>query len=107
MLARVNGDEWSRGSTSTLTWSVEEIVAFASSGEQLVPGEVIGSGTVGLGSGLELFRKLQPGDVVELEVADVGVLRNRVGHPSTVRWHPDVKERRAQVTLPARDVAPS
>ena len=76
MLARVNGEEWSRGSTSTLTWSLAEIVAYASRNEIVVPGQVIGSGTVGLGCGLELFRKLKPGDVVELEIEGIGTLRN-------------------------------
>jgi len=103
MLARVNGEEWSRGSTSTLTWTVPEIVAFASKGEVVVPGEVIGSGTVGLGCGLELYRKLQPGDVVELEIDGIGTLRNRIGQPREARWHPELKERRAEVTLPRRE----
>src|SRR5579864_142575 len=49
MLARVNGEEWSRGSSSTMMWKVEEIIAYVSKGEGLRPGELIGSGTVGLG----------------------------------------------------------
>jgi 2-keto-4-pentenoate hydratase/2-oxohepta-3-ene-1,7-dioic acid hydratase in catechol pathway len=102
MLARVNGDEWSRGSTETLTWSLEEIVAYASLGEAVVPGEVIGTGTVGLGCGLELFKKLQPGDVVELEIDGIGTLRNVVGEPGADPWIPTKKERRAEVTLPAK-----
>jgi 2-keto-4-pentenoate hydratase/2-oxohepta-3-ene-1,7-dioic acid hydratase in catechol pathway len=102
MVARVNGDEWSRGSTASLTWSIGEVVAFVSSGEVVVPGEVIGSGTVGLGSGLELFRKLRPGDVVELEIEGIGTLRNRLGEPAPVRWRPEAKERRAVPTLPTR-----
>ena len=105
MLARVNGEEWSRGSTSTLTWSVEEIVAFMSRGEVIVPGEVIGSGTVGLGAGLELYKKLQPGDEIELEIDGIGVLRNRIGASREARWSPEPKERRAQVTLPERGTA--
>jgi len=103
MLARVNGEEWSRGSTSTLTWSLAELVAFASRNEVVVPGQVIGSGTVGLGCGLELYRKLQPGDVVELEIEGIGVLRNTLAQPSKTRWDPSPKERRASVTLPDRD----
>ena len=102
MVARVNGDEWSRGSTSTLTWSVEEFVAFVSKGEPVVPGQVIGSGTVGLGSGLELYKKLQPGDVVELEIQGIGTLRNRIGRPGEEGWRPEPKERRAEVTLPTK-----
>ena len=103
MLARVNGEEWSRGSTSTLTWSIEELVAYASRNEVVVPGQVIGSGTVGLGCGLELYRKLSPGDVVELEIEGIGTLRNSLAEPSETRWEPAPKERRAQVTLPSRE----
>ena len=103
MVARVNGEEWSRGSTSTLTWSLQEVVAYASRNEVVVPGQVIGSGTVGLGSGLELYRKLSPGDVVELEIGGIGTLRNRLAEPSETRWDPTPKERKAQVTLPSRE----
>lgn len=103
MLARVNGEEWSRGSTSTLTWSVEEMVAYVSRNEMIVPGQVIGSGTVGLGCGLELYRKLAPGDVVELEIEGIGTLRNTVAEPSETRWDPEPKERKAEVTLPKKE----
>jgi 2-keto-4-pentenoate hydratase/2-oxohepta-3-ene-1,7-dioic acid hydratase in catechol pathway len=103
MLARVNDEEWSRGSTSTQTWSTEELVAYASRNEVVVPGQVIGTGTVGLGCGLELYRKLRPGDVVELEIEGIGTLRNRLAEPSETRWDPEPKERRAQPTLPTRD----
>jgi 2-keto-4-pentenoate hydratase/2-oxohepta-3-ene-1,7-dioic acid hydratase in catechol pathway len=46
--------------------------------ETLMPGEFIGSGTVGNGCGLELGRFLKHGDMVELEVEKIGRLRNRV-----------------------------
>ena len=105
MLARVNGEEWSRGSTASLTWSLAEIVAYMSRNEPVVPGQVIGSGTVGLGCGLELYRKLQPGDVVELEIEGIGTLRNRLEEPATSDWFPSPKERVAQVTLPTKEQA--
>ena len=88
MVARVNGEEWSRGSSTTMMWSIEEIVAYISKGEGVQVGELIGSGTVGFGCGLELGKLLKPGDVVELEVEGIGVLRNRVGMPATARWMP-------------------
>jgi fumarylacetoacetate (FAA) hydrolase len=48
----------------------------------LYPGDVIGSGTVGTGCLLELTKAqgpwLQPGDVVELEIEGIGVLKNNV-----------------------------
>jgi 2-keto-4-pentenoate hydratase/2-oxohepta-3-ene-1,7-dioic acid hydratase in catechol pathway len=88
MVARVNGEEWSRGSVGEIMWSVEELIAYASSSEPLLPGELIASGTVPRGCGLELGRQLQPGDVVELEVSGVGLLRNRLGQPEPLRWSP-------------------
>ena len=44
----------------------------------LQPGEFLGSGTVGNGCGLELDRWIKPGDVIELEIAGLGRLRNKV-----------------------------
>jgi 2-keto-4-pentenoate hydratase/2-oxohepta-3-ene-1,7-dioic acid hydratase in catechol pathway len=78
MTARVNGAEWSRGSTGDMHWSFEEIVAYMSRSETLYPGDFIGSGTVGGGCGLELGAFLKRGDVVQLEVEAIGLLRNRV-----------------------------
>jgi 2-keto-4-pentenoate hydratase/2-oxohepta-3-ene-1,7-dioic acid hydratase in catechol pathway len=49
-----------------------------SASETLHPGEFLGSGTVGKGCGLELRWFLAPGDVVELEIKGIGVLRNRI-----------------------------
>ncbi|MGE3625789.1 MAG: fumarylacetoacetate hydrolase family protein, partial [Hyphomicrobiales bacterium] len=84
MCARVNGEEWSRGSTADMRWSFEEVISYISRSETLHPGEFIGSGTCsgrqGKGCGLELGRYLEDGDVVELEVERIGVLRNTVEH---------------------------
>jgi 2-keto-4-pentenoate hydratase/2-oxohepta-3-ene-1,7-dioic acid hydratase in catechol pathway len=77
MTARVNGEEWSRGTTADMHHSFADILAFVSRAETLHPGEVIGSGTVGTGCGLEQGRFLSDGDLVELEVEGIGVLRNR------------------------------
>jgi 2-keto-4-pentenoate hydratase/2-oxohepta-3-ene-1,7-dioic acid hydratase in catechol pathway len=78
MLARVNGAEWSRGSTATMHWRFEDLIAHISASETLYPGDFIGSGTVGRGCGLELGAYLKAGDVVELEIEGIGLLRNRV-----------------------------
>jgi 2-keto-4-pentenoate hydratase/2-oxohepta-3-ene-1,7-dioic acid hydratase in catechol pathway len=78
MTARVNGAEWSRGSTRDMHWSFEEIISYISRSETLYPGDFIGSGTVGGGCGLEVGAFLQRGDVVELEVEGIGLLRNRI-----------------------------
>ena len=78
MVARVNGEEWSRGDSGTMHHRFEDIIAFVSRSETLYPGEILGSGTVGGGCGLELGRFLNPGDVIELEVERIGLLRNRI-----------------------------
>jgi len=77
MVARVNGAEWSRGNSASMHHRFEDMIAFVSRSETLHPGEILGSGTVGSGCGLELGRFLSDGDVVELEVDGIGVLRNR------------------------------
>jgi 2-keto-4-pentenoate hydratase/2-oxohepta-3-ene-1,7-dioic acid hydratase in catechol pathway len=78
MIARVNGEEWGRGSTSTMHWKFEDLIAHVSRSETIYPGEFFGSGTVGNGCGLEHMKFLKHGDVVELEVEGIGILRNRV-----------------------------
>jgi fumarylacetoacetate (FAA) hydrolase len=82
MVARVNGEERSRGNLGDINWSWDELVAHAGRNTRLVAGDVLGSGTVGTGCILEHAdgRWLQPGDEVELEIEGIGVLRNVVGH---------------------------
>lgn len=83
MVARLNGDERSRGNWKDIYYSFGEMIARASAGVYLMPGDVIGSGTVGTGSLLELTGGegpwLREGDSVELEIERLGVLRSRVG----------------------------
>jgi len=79
MTVRVNGAVWGESSTAAMHHSFADMIAYASQAQTLHPGEVIGSGTAAGGSGLELDRWLQPGDLVELEVEGVGVLRNTIG----------------------------
>ncbi len=81
MVARVNGEERSRGELGSKQFSWAAIVEQAARNTRLLPGDVLGSGTVGSGCILEHGdgRWLQRGDVVELEVEGIGVLRNTVG----------------------------
>lgn len=81
MVARVNGEEWSRGNSRAMHWNFEQMIAFVSQDDTIYPGDILGSGTVGTGCGLELDRWVQPGDVIELEIESIGVLRNRVVRP--------------------------
>jgi len=80
MVARVNGEERSRGELGDMHHSWGSIVAHAARNTRLLPGDVLGSGTVGTGCILEQGdgRWLQPGDVVELEVEGIGILRNTI-----------------------------
>jgi 2-keto-4-pentenoate hydratase/2-oxohepta-3-ene-1,7-dioic acid hydratase in catechol pathway len=77
MIARVNGEEWSRGNSGTMHHKFEDIIAHVSADETVRAGEFFGSGTVGNGCGLEQGRFLKEGDVVELEIEGLGVLRNK------------------------------
>jgi fumarylacetoacetate (FAA) hydrolase len=81
MVARVNGEERSRGELGDMQFSWAAIVEQAARNTRLLHGDVLGSGTVGTGCILEHGdgRWLQRGDVVELEVEGIGVLRNTVG----------------------------
>ena len=78
MTCRVNGEQWGNGNSSEMGWKFEDCIAHVSRAETVYPGEFFGSGTVGNGCGLEQMRFLKSGDVVELEVEGIGVLRNRV-----------------------------
>jgi 2-keto-4-pentenoate hydratase/2-oxohepta-3-ene-1,7-dioic acid hydratase in catechol pathway len=79
MAARVNGETWAEGGLGTMLYTFPQVIAHLSQEQPLLPGDLLGSGTVGRGCGLELDRWIEPGDVVELEVQGIGVLRNAVG----------------------------
>jgi 2-keto-4-pentenoate hydratase/2-oxohepta-3-ene-1,7-dioic acid hydratase in catechol pathway len=81
MEVRVNGQRWGGGNSGSMHHKFPDILAHISNSETLHAGEVIGSGTVGTGSGNEMGRHLKSGDVVELEIEKIGVLRNRVVGP--------------------------
>jgi 2-keto-4-pentenoate hydratase/2-oxohepta-3-ene-1,7-dioic acid hydratase in catechol pathway len=82
MTAKVNGVLLSEGNMKDLFYSFAEMIERASDGVTLYPGEIIGSGTVGTGCllelGQEIHRWLEPGDLVELEIENLGVLRNTI-----------------------------
>ena len=95
MTATVNDREYSRASLADIYWTFAELVAYASKGTTLRPGDVVGSGTCGSGCILELalvhgteqFPWLAPGDVVTLAVDRLGSITNGVvaGEPA-VAW---------------------
>ncbi len=78
MEARVNGERWGGGNSRQMQHSFADILAHISSSETVYAGEVIGSGTVGTGCGLEIGKRLADGDTFELEIENIGVLANRI-----------------------------
>ena len=90
MKCRVNGIVVSSGNLGDMDWTFAEIIERASYGTDLVPGDVIGSGTVGTGCFLELNgtgrrndpayteQWLKDNDTIEMEIAGLGLLRNNI-----------------------------
>ena len=90
MKCRVNGVQVSEGNVADMDWTFAEIIERCSYGVHLLPGDVIGSGTVGTGCFLELNgtgklndpnyteQWLQEGDVVEMEIDGLGTLTNKI-----------------------------
>jgi 2-keto-4-pentenoate hydratase/2-oxohepta-3-ene-1,7-dioic acid hydratase in catechol pathway len=75
----VNGELRQSGNTSQLIFGVAQLIETISAGITLRPGDVILTGTpAGVGAGFKPPRWLAPGDVVRVEVSDVGVLENTV-----------------------------
>lgn len=95
MVARHNGKQISSANLKDMTYTFAEIIERISYGTQIFPGDVIGSGTVGTGCYMELNGTwamqakekgehfspvwLKPGDTIELEIEELGILKNTVG----------------------------
>lgn len=74
----VNGDRWGGGNSNQMQFDFAQIIAHISASERLYPGEVIGSGTVGTGCGLELGKQLNDGDQMDLTIEKIGTLSNTI-----------------------------
>ena len=79
MEAFINGKKWSEGFSGDGHYSFSQMIEFASRDEMIQAGDVIGSGTVGSGCGLELDKWIKPGDEVELVIEKIGRLKNKIG----------------------------
>ncbi|HUO72601.1 MAG TPA: fumarylacetoacetate hydrolase family protein [Solirubrobacteraceae bacterium] len=77
--ARIDGETWSSGTLADMQFSFEQIIEFISQESDIVPGDLLGSGTIGMGCGFERDRYLEPGMTVELEAEGIGLLRNVLG----------------------------
>lgn len=94
MSLTVNGRPYAEANWSDVHWSFPQMIAYASRGTEVRPGDVLGSGTCGTGCILELSRTqsadaypwLQPGDEVEATVEGLGSLRNVVS--ASIPTHP-------------------
>ena len=60
-------------------FSFEQIIEFITQEADVVPGDLLGSGTIGMGCGFERDRYLTPGMTIELEAEGIGLLRNTLG----------------------------
>jgi 2-keto-4-pentenoate hydratase/2-oxohepta-3-ene-1,7-dioic acid hydratase in catechol pathway len=79
LMTRLNGQEMQRSGTDLLIYSVPHIIAFCSDFTPLAPGDVIATGTPeGVGHRRSPQLWMKPGDVLEVEITGIGVLRNRV-----------------------------
>ena len=76
---RVNGKVEQKSDTSMLIFSIPRLINYCSTIFDLVPGDVIATGTpAGVGFTRKPPEFLKPGDVVEVEIENIGVLRNPV-----------------------------
>lgn len=82
MEVRVNGELRGSDTSAHMHHTFADLIAYASMAQTLYPGEVLGSGTAAGGSGLEQDRWIKEGDLIEMTVAGLGTLRNRVGGKS-------------------------
>jgi 2-keto-4-pentenoate hydratase/2-oxohepta-3-ene-1,7-dioic acid hydratase in catechol pathway len=83
MTSRINGVTICEGNYKTVHHTFGEMLERASeNGVNIMPGDILGSGTVGWGSLIEnnfsVHRPLEPGDVVELEIEGIGILKNEI-----------------------------
>ena len=79
IVTRVNGEVRQDDLLSRMIFGIREEIAYISTFTTLVPGDIIVTGTpTGAGARFDPPRYLEPGDVVEIEVAGIGLLRNGV-----------------------------
>jgi 2-keto-4-pentenoate hydratase/2-oxohepta-3-ene-1,7-dioic acid hydratase in catechol pathway len=77
---RVNGEVMQKATLADLIFDIPTIIAYVSRFTPLSPGDVIATGTPGgVGDRREPPLYMKEGDVVEVEITDLGVLRNRIG----------------------------
>src|SRR5439155_6819013 len=83
LIARVDGAVWSDGNLRDAHWTFPQMIAHVSAGEDVLAGDVYGSGTFGGGCASDLGSRLESGQVVEIEGEGIGVLRTRIRRKAT------------------------
>src|SRR5215510_383006 len=79
LMTRLNGQEMQRSATDLLIYSIPQIISFCSDFTPLSPGDVIATGTPeGVGHRRNPQVWMKPGDVLEVEITGIGVLRNKI-----------------------------
>jgi 2-keto-4-pentenoate hydratase/2-oxohepta-3-ene-1,7-dioic acid hydratase in catechol pathway len=79
MAARVNGETWIEATPGEMYWTFAQMLSYTSRDENMITGDLLGSGTVPGGCGMEIERWIQPGDTVEIDMGPLGVMRNLIG----------------------------
>jgi 2-keto-4-pentenoate hydratase/2-oxohepta-3-ene-1,7-dioic acid hydratase in catechol pathway len=74
----INGRVVSTVGTSGLQWTIGDVLAHASRDEQLLPGELIGLGTLAGGSGMETGTWIRPGDTLRRELDGIGTVEHDI-----------------------------
>lgn len=97
----LNGRLIGRDTLANMSWTFEEMLAYASRDAWVRPGDILGSGTCGWGalaefwgrSGERLPAPLVPGDVVTLSVERLGTVSNRIAAGRTAAYLPRARKR--------------
>jgi 2-keto-4-pentenoate hydratase/2-oxohepta-3-ene-1,7-dioic acid hydratase in catechol pathway len=79
LMTRLNGKEMQRSGTDLLIYSIPQIISFCSDFTPLSPGDIIATGTPeGVGHRRNPQVWMKPGDVLEVEITGIGILRNTI-----------------------------
>lgn len=84
MTVSVNGRLRGSAKAGDAAHSMASMIAYASRGETLCPGEILSCGAVGDGTGIESWQFLEPGDRVDLSIDRIGVLSNVIGEKPAI-----------------------
>jgi 2-keto-4-pentenoate hydratase/2-oxohepta-3-ene-1,7-dioic acid hydratase in catechol pathway len=88
LVVKVDGDVWGEGAAADMRWTFPELLAYASLGEDVLPGDLLASGPFAGGCGADVGQFPDPGATLELEASGLGVLRTGIGPRQGTHAHP-------------------